>query len=102
MSPTLARKCPACKVAWITRGPYCPRCAKAKDAASPSARGYGYRYQKLRALILERDGWRCHWCGGPATTVDHVQSLRRGGSHDEGNLVASCARCNSARGGRIR
>jgi 5-methylcytosine-specific restriction endonuclease McrA len=100
MSPTLRRLCPGCKVRTITAGSYCRPCLQAKDAASPSARGYGYRYQKIRQAILERDGYTCTWCRGRADTVDHLVSLNRGGTHDEGNLVASCRRCNSRRGGQ--
>lgn len=51
----------------------------------------------LRKEILERDKSICHYCGGPATAVDHVHAWSRGGSDDPSNLVASCRKCNSSK-----
>ena len=34
--------------------------------------GSTYRWRKLRAAILVRDRGVCAYCGGMATTVDHV------------------------------
>lgn len=71
--------------------------------ASPTARGYGADWQRIRKVILERDGHRCHWCGGEATEVDHVRPLVFGGPRLEPtNLVASCKRCNARRGNKAR
>lgn len=63
--------------------------------------GSTYAWRKLRARILERDSHRCHWCGRPANTVDHVLPRAQGGGDQEENLVACCARCNSVRGARM-
>ena len=53
--------------------------------------------------ILELHGFRCVYCGivHPADelTVDHVQPRVKGGDHSEGNLVACCVPCNTAKGG---
>lgn len=55
----------------------------------------GRQYDRLRRSILARDGWRCSYCGGPATVVDHVTPVSRGGSPtDPANLTAACATCN--------
>jgi 5-methylcytosine-specific restriction endonuclease McrA len=58
----------------------------------------------LRFRILERDGFRCRYCGRgtPEVTlhVDHVQSVADGGTDDESNLVASCRDCNLGKGRR--
>jgi 5-methylcytosine-specific restriction endonuclease McrA len=54
----------------------------------------------VRAKVLERDGWVCHWCGGPARSVDHLIPLIAGGPSTEDNLVAACGPCNSKRGAR--
>lgn len=63
-------------------------------------RGYGSDWRTIRLKILERDGHTCRWCGAPATSVDHLLPLARGGPRlDERNLLASCLRCNSVRGG---
>jgi 5-methylcytosine-specific restriction endonuclease McrA len=70
--------------------------------ASPTRRGYGADWQRLRLVVLERDDHRCHWCGRPATTVDHVHPLAAGGARlDPTNLVAACVSCNSRRGARL-
>jgi 5-methylcytosine-specific restriction endonuclease McrA len=57
-------------------------------------RYYGGSWRKTRAAILTRDSHRCHYCGGKATTIDHVLPLERGGTNDPANLVAACGRCN--------
>jgi len=63
---------------------------------------YDYDWRRLVAWILERDGHVCHWCGGPATTGDHLVELVHGGSRlDPGNVVASCQSCNATRGARL-
>ena len=56
----------------------------------------------MRLRILERDRYRCHWCGQPANTVDHLKPRCEGGArYDPRNLVAACHRCNTSRGGRL-
>jgi 5-methylcytosine-specific restriction endonuclease McrA len=57
------------------------------------------KHRGFRLAILERDGWRCHWCGGYGDTLDYVVALVDGGAaHDELNAVAACRSCNSRRG----
>ena len=58
---------------------------------------YGRRFDRARLIVLARDGYRCHWCGGEAKTADHLVPRIEGGSDEPWNLVASCQRCNSAR-----
>jgi 5-methylcytosine-specific restriction endonuclease McrA len=53
-----------------------------------------------RGGVLTRDGRRCAFCGGAASTVDHVLPRSRGGGNDWGNTVAACARCNQRKGNR--
>ena len=63
---------------------------------------YGAHWRKVRPLILYRDGYRCAYCGGYATTVDHVKALAEGGAmYDPANLVAACAPCNYRRGALV-
>jgi 5-methylcytosine-specific restriction endonuclease McrA len=65
---------------------------------------------ETRALLTERDGPRCHWCGRETVeswttpkvpdnrrTIDHLIRRRDGGSHDLDNLVLACRRCNTER-----
>ena len=56
-------------------------------------------WRNARTLVLRRDSYLCHWCGGPASEVDHLVSLSEGGAaYSPSNLVASCKRCNASRG----
>lgn len=53
---------------------------------------------RLRFRILERDRFRCQYCGARAPDVDlevdHIVSVASGGSNDETNLITACFRCN--------
>jgi 5-methylcytosine-specific restriction endonuclease McrA len=53
-----------------------------------------------RRGVLRRDGQRCAYCGGSATTIDHVLPRSRGGQDTWENLVACCVRCNNRKGNR--
>ena len=93
--PCLSPGCPA-----VTRsGSRCP--AHQTDAnrqrGSATQRGYGSQWQRTRLAVLNRDAWTCGYCGSPATTVDHVTPKARGGTDDEGNLMAACLSCNSGK-----
>ena len=59
----------------------------AREKRLPSA-----RWQALRRVILERDGYRCRNCGRAGRLeVDHIRTLWRGGSNEPDNLQALCA-----------
>lgn len=48
---------------------------------------------RLRREVMERDEWRCRWCGaGPGDNLDiHHIRYRRGNSYDvEPNLISLC------------
>lgn len=53
-----------------------------------------------RRGVLRRDGQRCAYCAGSATTIDHVLPRSRGGADSWENLVACCLRCNNVKGDR--
>lgn len=60
---------------------------------------------RLRWSILERDGFKCFYCGIKGGSeadlqVDHKISVNDGGTNDPDNLVASCAKCNGGKGKR--
>jgi hypothetical protein len=48
----------------------------------------------------KRTNGRCYYCGLPAVVLDHVRSLRDGGTDDPENLIPACWRCNCAKAGR--
>jgi 5-methylcytosine-specific restriction endonuclease McrA len=63
-------------------------------------------WQRLRLLILDRDGWQCQvhgsMCTHHASVVDHITARADGGDcWDPANLRAACVQCNS-RGGSTR
>ncbi|HEY8474690.1 MAG TPA: HNH endonuclease [Natronosporangium sp.] len=53
-----------------------------------------------RAGVLARDQRRCGYCGGRATTVDHITPRSRGGRNSWANTVAACGPCNQRKGDR--
>jgi 5-methylcytosine-specific restriction endonuclease McrA len=75
------------------------RCATHPPARSPSSQATSQAGWKAKRLAtLERDDWVCFYCGGPATTADHLQRASEGGSNELSNLVAACWPCNRRRG----
>lgn len=63
----------------------------------------GLSWSARRALIAKwiRQKRPCAYCNQPATTIDHVIPLVRGGTSYEGNLTPACLRCNSAKGRKL-
>lgn len=62
-------------------------------------RGYGYQWDRLRKLVLQRDQHLCQPCirkgrATPATEVDHITPKAKGGTDDHGNLQAICSPCH--------
>ena len=53
-----------------------------------------------RAGVLNRDGRRCGYCAGEATTIDHILPSSRGGKNTWLNSVAACGGCNQRKGDR--
>jgi 5-methylcytosine-specific restriction endonuclease McrA len=53
-----------------------------------------------RSGVLQRDGQVCAYCGGRATTVDHVVPRSRGGGDTWLNTLSSCGPCNNRKGAR--
>jgi hypothetical protein len=63
---------------------------------------------KKRFSILQRDGFRCRYCGihrdelrcGNRLVVDHIIPIARGGTSDDDNLCCACQDCNAGKGAR--
>jgi 5-methylcytosine-specific restriction endonuclease McrA len=77
----------------------CLRCGTLTDhgsycAAHTRRNGATRAWRKVRAQVLDRDGWTCQLCGAPATDADHFQTVSDGGGNEPSNLRALCAGCN--------
>ena len=57
-------------------------------------------WDAIRSRIFARDDYACHCCGerGKRLECDHVFPVSRGGSNEDGNLVAACIACNRSKG----
>ena len=53
-----------------------------------------------KAGVLKRDRNRCGYCGGYASTVDHIVPSSRGGANSWTNTVAACYGCNQRKADR--
>lgn len=51
--------------------------------------------------VLRRDGFICGYCGGKASTVDHVKPKSKGFPASWENSVAACQPCNNKKGDRF-
>lgn len=63
-----------------------------------------WRYNKTpkwsKNGVMARDKHSCAFCGGKATTIDHVIPRSRGGTNRWDNTVAACSPCNGKKGNR--
>ena len=61
--------------------------------------------KKLRFDVLIRDGFKCRYCGSPASDtvlhVDHVVPVALGGRPDMSNLATACIACNAGKSDRL-
>ena len=60
---------------------------------------------KLRFKVLERDKFRCQYCGATANEerlqIDHILSVFNGGKNDISNLITACYPCNIGKHKRL-
>jgi hypothetical protein len=66
-----------------------------------SRNGSSRQWRKLRTTILQRDGYRCYYCGtDELLEVDHIQPVVKGGSDQPDNLITVCRYHNRSKGKR--
>lgn len=72
------------------------------SGGSDRARYRSRRWARVRRRVLDRDGWRCRYCGKAGRLeVDHRVPVRDGGGFwDLGNLQALCRSCHFRKTGR--
>jgi 5-methylcytosine-specific restriction endonuclease McrA len=99
---TLLRACLTCGRPFTPANRRQRRCLVHQPTTRTGAwRGSTSAWRRVRLLVLERDGYRCRWCGGLADQADHLLPRSRGGSDDPANLVAACGHCNRRRGAAL-
>ena len=98
---------------------YCGGCKRKRRLDTRRAAGARRRgvvaVPYSREAIFERDGWRCHLCGGrvlrslpvshpEASSIDHLVPLSAGGPDAPENVRLAHLRCNSVRqaGGEVQ
>ena len=69
---------------------------------------YSGKKYMLRFRILERDGFRCQYCGrspkddnSVVLHIDHIFPVSKGGTDKESNLITSCKECNLGKKDKI-
>ena len=102
------RPCKKCGAVTGNKPAYCDQCgvphqsrAYDRTRGTSTQRGYGYRWQQYRLMILRRHPL----CADPfsihgkqtvlATEVDHIKPLREGGTNRPDNLQTLCKSCHS-------
>ena len=74
------------------------------SAIVPEAEPDYYEDPDLRTGLMDRDGWRCRYCGETVTamtaTLDHVIPRSLGGPNTAENLATACLTCNAIKSGR--
>jgi len=63
-------------------------------------------YVSTRFRVLQRDGFRCQYCGKTAKDdvkleIDHIRPRCEGGTDEMINLITACFDCNRSKGGRV-
>ena len=54
--------------------------------------------KKTRATVMERDGYKCVFCGETRNLqIDHIMPVSTGGTNELNNLRVLCKSCNARR-----
>ncbi len=63
-----------------------------------------WRYKRQpkwsKSGVLRRDSYRCAFCSGKATTIDHIIPRSQGGKNSWKNTIAACLPCNNRKADR--
>jgi len=63
---------------------------------SPRLRLDSTSYRELHRQVLERDCWRCQFCGNMQNLqVHHLKFRSQAGGDEEQNLITLCADCHA-------
>lgn len=93
--PEIFSKCQTCGTMFYahhSNKKYCSNC------------GQSYKVARSRFIILERDNFKCFYCGyssygdGKIFHIDHIFPKVLGGKDIAGNLVTACQDCNVGKG----
>jgi len=60
-------------------------------------RGYGWKWEKIRERIIERDSGMCQVCFRPGNQVDHIIPKAKGGTDEPENLRCICKSCHATK-----
>ncbi|CAG9423134.1 HNH endonuclease [Providencia alcalifaciens] len=109
MPPRIPRSCRkhGCSKTTTDRSGYCQEHMNTgwenhQQGKSRHERGYGSKWDKIRARVLHRDKHLCQEClksGRPteAKTVDHIKPKAHGGTDDDSNLQSLCWSCHRSK-----
>ena len=96
---------PLCSKA-AQKGGYCPEHTVVREpfrrdrSLTPTKRGYGERWRRMRKMVLERDPM-CKVCRvKPSTQADHITPKSQGGRDAMENLRGICEPCHRAKSSR--
>lgn len=59
-----------------------------------------YTNKGFRKYVLERDRYKCYFCGGYGDTIDHLLPRAKGGHTTPVNCVCACMECNQSKADR--
>ncbi len=53
-------------------------------------------YDELRRQVLDRDGWKCQFCGARENLdIHHLTFRSHSGPNEEENLITLCRQCHA-------
>lgn len=92
---------PTAAAAWWSANPEKHRLYQARRRAAKLSQTFIITERDIRRLMHRHRGM-CAYCEAePATHLDHVLALKRGGRHGIGNILPACAHCNHSKSARL-